>query len=269
MNKKIAFIGCGNMGGAILDGILSTQLMKNEEIIVCVNSENSKKTIASNKNVEVTTNMEEAIHEASTILLAIKPNLFEELLSKHYQVLQDKLIVSVAAGISMEQIASYLQNETQKIIRIMPNTPACVKEAMSSLSVNEYVSNDEKEEIKKIFASFGKVIEVEEEKIHAVIAISGSSPAYVFMLLDAMIKNGMKHGLSKEQAYTMASQAVLGSAKMVLDTKENPNQLKQNVCSPNGTTIEAVQSLESDNFYEILDKAMDACFHKSEKMSGK
>lgn len=266
VSKKLAFIGCGNMGGAILDGILSTKLMKKEEILVCVQSDASLKRIKQEKDVDTTRDLQQ-VKEASMILLAVKPNRFEEVISEIKEIAKDKLIISVAAGITMDQISSYFDNETLKVIRVMPNTPACVQEAMSSLSVNSHVSDEEKEAVKSIFTSFGKVIEVKEKLIHAVIAMSGSSPAYVFMLLDAMIQKGMNYGLNKEQAYELASQAVLGSAKMVRDLKIDPDQLKKNVCSPNGTTIEAVQSFERDDFYEIIQRAMDACYHRSKEMS--
>lgn len=266
---KIAFIGCGNMGGAILDGILSSSLYKSEDISVCVSKEESALRIKDEKNVYTTLNASEIVEKADIVLLAIKPQKFEEVVPSIASYCKNKLIISVAAGITIAKIQSLLKDENAHVVRVMPNTPACVKEAMSSLSFSFQVSEEEKNVTRDIFNSFGKTIEVEEEKIHGIISMSGSSPAYVFMLLSAMVDFGIKHGFSKEEAMNLAGQAVLGSAKMLLETKEDPEIMKKNVCSPGGTTIEAVQSFERDGFYEMIEKGMEACYQKSIFMSKK
>lgn len=267
MFMKIAFIGCGNMGGAILDGILTSHVVKNEDIKVCVSSNQSKERIANMKNVYTTTDAIDAIIDADVVILAIKPYKFEEVCTPIKHLLKQKLIVSVAAGVTISRMHALFEDAKAKIVRTMPNTPACVQEALTSITFNAYVEENEKVFVRTIFTSFGKIVEVEEDLIHTVICMSGSSPAYAFMLLDAMVQFGIKHGLKKEQAMDMAGQALLGSAKMLLESHNDPDTMKKNVCSPNGTTIEAVHSFENDGFYEMVEKAMQACYDRSVEMS--
>ena len=264
---RIAFIGCGNMGGAILKGALATNCVRKEDIIVCVSKDTSAKRIKEDMNVYTTIDVKKAAKEADVIILAIKPFKFVEVLPNIKEECKNKLIISVAAGVTIDKLKEMLEQDEARIVRCMPNTPACVQEALTSLTFNEYVGEEEKTFTRKLFTSFGKIVEVSEDMIHTVICMSGSSPAYVFMLLSAMVEFGMKYGLSKEQAMDMAGQAVLGSAKMLLETHYDPDIMKQNVCSPNGTTIEAVHSFEKDDFYNIVKKAMQACYDRSVEMS--
>lgn len=267
MQKKIGFIGCGNMGSAILKGMLAANVVSKEEILVATRTQASADNIYTLYGVDVTNDSNLVAKSCPIILLAIKPNMYLELIASIKEEAKDALIISVAAGVSITKLHEYFENPQQKIVRAMPNTPACVNMAMSSLSFNAFVSEEEKTIVKHIFASFGKYQEVEEELIHAVIGVSGSSPAYVFMMLDAMIQNGIKHGLSKKEATHFATQAMMGAAKMVADLDVEPDRLKQNVCSPNGTTIEAVHTLEKMGFKEAIDEAMDACIARSKEMS--
>lgn len=263
---KLGFIGCGNMGQAILAGIINANRMDKEDIMVSVHSEASKESITNKYGVYTTLDNKEVAKKCDVVMLAIKPYQYDEVISTVKEELKDKVMVSVAAGISMSYLSSYF-SQNVKIIRVMPNTPACVNEAMTSLSVNTYINKDEEMFVTSLFAGIGHVEKVEEDMIDEVIALSGSSPAYVFMLLDAMIKHGVKKGMPKDKAYHFASQAVLGAAKMVLETKQDPDILKKNVCSPNGTTIEAVHVLEDKGLYEMMDEAMDACYNRSKEMT--
>lgn len=267
MDRKIGFIGCGNMGEAMLQGIMNAKLVPCDHIIVSTRSENSARRIHETYKVMTTLNNKHVAAECDILIMAVKPNMFADIIADIKNTGKDKIIVSVAAGVSISFIESHFEFEQLKVVRAMPNTPACVSMAMSSLSFNNYVSETEKKDIVAIFESFGKCEIVDEEMIHAVIGISGSSPAYIFMILDAMIKNGMKHGLSKETATQFASQAVMGAAKMVSLNDTEPNTLKVNVCSPNGTTIQAVNILEQNNIDQIFNEAMDACIMKSKMMS--
>ena len=149
----------------------------------------------------------------------------------------------------------------------MPNTPALVKESMSAVMPNEFISKEELDEVLVILNSFGKTEVVSEKLIDGVIAVSGSSPAYVFMMIEAMGDAAVASGLDRKRAYKFAAQAVLGSAKMVLETGMHPGELKDMVCSPKGTTIEAVKKLEEYGFRSALIKAMEACEKKSKEMS--
>lgn len=264
---KLSFIGCGNMGGAILDGILSSHLVNKEDISVCVSREESALRIKKEKGVYTTLDAKDAVKDCDIVILAVKPFKFDEVIPFIKEDCKDKLIISVAAGVTIAKIKEMMECDTLHVVRTMPNTPACVQEALSSVTFNEYVNEEEKAITRAIFTSFGKIVEVEEDMIHTVICMSGSSPAYVFMLLTAMVEFGEKHGLSREQAMDMAGQAVLGSAKMLLETHNDPDVMKKNVCSPKGTTIEAVLSFEKDGFYEMVDKAMQACYDRSVEMS--
>lgn len=265
-NRKLGFIGCGNMGQAILAGILKEKSLEKEEIMVSVHSENSKVKIEENYGVYVTLNNKEVASCCDVVILAIKPYQYDEVIEDIKEELQDKVIVSVAAGISMNYLQAYFPKAV-KVIRVMPNTPACVNEAMTSISVNDVVDEKEEAFVTTLFLGIGHVEKIEENMIDEVIALSGSSPAYIFMILDAMIKHGIKNGMSKEKAFHFVSQAVLGAAKMVLETKQDPDILKKNVCSPNGTTIEAVHVLEEQGLYQMMEKAMDACYERSIEMT--
>ncbi|NBK97925.1 MAG: pyrroline-5-carboxylate reductase [Erysipelotrichia bacterium] len=267
MNKTIGFIGCGNMGSAMLKGILKAGLVSCQQVLVATKSESSAKRIEETYHVKATQDIKFVAKQSDIIIMAMKPNVFVDVIEDISDVANDKVIISVAAGISIAFLMECFHNDHLKVARAMPNTPACVSMAMSSLSFNEFINETEKKEVIAIFESFGECAVVEEEMIHAVIGISGSSPAYIFMILDAMIKNGIKHGLSKETATKFASQAVMGAAKMVATSEQEVDTLKVNVCSPNGTTIEAVKKLEERHLYEIIDEAMDACIARSIAMS--
>ena len=176
-----------------------------------------------------------------------------------------KLVVSIAAGISLDIIESFLGKD-KRIIRVMPNTPALVGEGMAGLSPNELVSDEEAELVKKLFESFGKAEIVPEKLQDAVCGISGSSPAYVFMFIEAMADGAVAEGMPRAQAYKFAAQAVLGSAKMVLETGKHPGELKDAVCSPGGTTIEAVAALEQAGFRSAVIDAERICIDKSRSL---
>ena len=264
---KIGFIGCGNMGKAMLKGMLEAKLVNHNEVMVSTHTQLSAQAIQKQFDVNATCDNLLVAKKCEYIILAIKPYMFEDVITNIKESANDKVIISVAAGVTLAQIQSYFQNEKQKIVRAMPNTPACVGMAMSSLSFNDFIGEEEKQFVIALFQSFGQCVQVEESLIHAVIGVSGSSPAYVFMFLDAMINNGIKHGLTKEVATILATQTMQGAAKMVATLDSDPTVLTQNVCSPNGTTIEAVKVLEHKNIKAIVEEAMDACIARSKEMS--
>lgn len=267
MNKKIGFIGCGNMGEAMLQGILKAKLLPCEKIYVSTRTTESAQRIHHKYGIETGINNVEIVKKSDIVILAIKPYLFDEVINEIKEEVDTQLIISIAAGISLEYLQKQFANTHLKAVLAMPNTPASVLMAMSSLSFNAFVDEMEQKEVITIFESFGECAVIKEAMIPAVIGISGSSPAYIFMVLDAMIYNGMKHGLSHDDATKFASMAVMGAAKMVSMNETAPDILKENVCSPNGTTIEAVKCLEKNHFEEILEEAMDACIARSKQMS--
>lgn len=266
MDKKIGFIGCGNMGKAILGGILKSNRISKDNILVSTKSESSKKNIEEEFLVKSTLSSKKVAQFSNILFLAIKPNIFKEiLLDIKEHISKDTIIISIAAGISISDMEKWLGDE-YKIVRTMPNTPALVGEAISAICPNKNVSTSDLQEINNIFNMFGKCEVLEEKDFHGFIALCGSSPAYVFMFIEAMADAAVKLGIPRNKAYKMAEQAILGSAKLALETGKHPGELKDMVCSPGGTTIEAVAELESGGFRAAIIKALEKCAEKSKNM---
>lgn len=269
MGKVIGFIGSGNMGEAMIGGIIKSQLIPSSDIIVSDLDKKKLENMANSYHIQTTVDSKEVADKADIIVLAVKPNVYDIVLyTIKDSIKKDKLIVSIAAGKSIESIEAILGNEV-KIVRTMPNTPALVGEGMAAICGNKNVTSDEVNEVKAIFESFGKAEVLPEYLIDSVIGISGSSPAYVFMFIEAIADAGVIGGMPRDKAYKFAAQAVLGSAKMVLETGKHPGELKDMVCSPAGTTIEAVATLETEGFRGAIIKAVGDCIRKSKEMSSK
>lgn len=265
---KIGFIGAGNMGGAILKGYANTAAQKGDQILV-YDKRDERRTELEGQFAAVSAchSEEELAHDSDVIVLGVKPNMFEELLPKIAEACTaDKVIVSMAAGVSISLIESYLGSD-RKIIRIMPNTPAQVEEAMVAVCRNKNVDDEVFRRIFGIFEAIGRAEEVDEDLIHCVIGVSGSSPAYTYMYIDALIQAAVEHGMDEEKAKIFAAQSVLGAAKMVLETNTSPEQLRINVCSPGGTTIEAVNKLLENGFMDHVKEGFAAAVEKSKAMT--
>lgn len=263
---KIGFIGNGNMGGAIIGGIIGNGICMPSDVIVSDINESGLKNTMKSYGVNVSTDNTFTAETADILFLAVKPNILYKVIDEIKSfVKDDAVVVSIAAGQSIEKIENAFGKKI-KLIRVMPNTPAFVGEAMSGIAPNSAVSQQECEAVVKIFDSIGKAEIVSEGLMDTVTAVSGSSPAYVFMMIEAMADAAVMGGMPRKQAYTFAAQAVLGSAKMVLETGKHPGELKDMVCSPAGTTIEAVRVLEEEGLRNSLIKAMQACIDKSKKM---
>jgi pyrroline-5-carboxylate reductase len=269
MDKKIGFIGCGNMAQAMLGGIINSNIISKENIILSDRSYEKLKSVKEKYDVLITTNNIEAAKFADILILAVKPNIYTYVIKeiKNY-IKKDVIIVTIAAGITIDFIENSFDFPI-KVVRTMPNTPALVREGMTAICSNNMVLNEELNYIINIFESFGKTELIEEKLMDAVTAVSGSSPAYVYMFIEALSDGAVRDGIPREKAYKMAAQAVLGAAKMVLETGIHPGKLKDNVCSPGGTTIEAVYTLEKHNFRGTVIEAMKACTEKSIEMSKK
>ncbi len=267
MDKIIGFIGCGNMAQAMIGGILKSNLVSKDNIIASAATEETVKRVQGIYNIKTTTNNVEMASIADILILAVKPNRYESVIDEiKDDVKKDVIIIGIAAGISMEYMENKFHRKT-KIVKAMPNTPAMVGEGMTAISLNKEVGEDEIDEVISIFNSFGETEIVEESLMDAVTAVSGSSPAYVYIMIEAMADAAVMEGMTRKSAYKFASQAVLGSAKMVLKTGVHPGILKDNVCSPKGTTIEAVASLEENGFRTAIIEAMRVCADKSREMS--
>ena len=266
MSKIIGLIGCGNMGSAMVGGLIKSGFQKPSDIIVSTKTEASAKRIKDEFNVTTTLDNKEVVKKADIIILAIKPYLYKAVIDEiKPELTREMLIITIAAGISIENMEYWL-GEGSKIIRTMPNTPALVGEAMSAICYNKHVTEEELTYAKNIFNSFGDCVELPEKDFHAFTALCGSSPAYVFMFIEAMADAAVKLGIPRAKAYNMAAQSVFGSAKMVLDTGKHPGELKDMVCSPSGTTIDAVAELEKHGFRSAIIEAMEKCAEKSKSM---
>ncbi|WP_042274848.1 pyrroline-5-carboxylate reductase [[Clostridium] dakarense] len=267
MNKSIGFIGSGNMAKAMIGGIVKSGLVNSENIISSDLNEKTLKSIKNEFNINTTTKSDEVVKNSDIVIVAVKPNIYDVVLESVKDFIDsDKIIVTIAAGKTISSIENVIGKD-KKIIRTMPNTPALVNEGMSAICPNKNIIDEELEIVKSIFSSFGKAEVVNEYLIDSVIGVSGSSPAYVFMFIEAMADAAVLNGMPRNQAYKFAAQAVMGSAKMVLETGIHPGELKDMVCSPGGTTIEAVKTLENKGFRSCVIDAVTDCIKKSKEMS--
>nr|AMP56422.1 proC: pyrroline-5-carboxylate reductase [uncultured bacterium] len=259
-NMKIGFIGCGNMASAMINGLATKGgydiygLDHHEENIDRLKREASLKPMADEKSL---------VRGCDVIVLSIKPKGYEALIDRIKEDVDGQIIMSIAPGFDLERLTSCFGKEV-KLARVMPNTPALVGEGMSAFAGKNLTEEEEEHEL-EILKSFGQVVTLEEEYFGAFIGACGSSPAYVFMMIEALADAAVAEGIKRKEAYKMIAQTVLGSAKMVLETEEHPGVLKDQVASPSGTTIEAICTLEEEGFRNALIKASRACTKKALK----
>lgn len=266
MQKTIGFIGCGNMAQAIMGSIIKSKIVPRENIIASAPTLSSRKSVEGKYNIITTEDNKEVASKSDYLILAVKPSIYHIVLEEIKDYIRESaIVISIGAGISSKFLKDNL-NEDTKFIKAMPNTPAMVGEGMTALSPNERLNEGDLDEILEIFNSLGKTEIIDESLMDGFTGLCGSSPAYIFILIEAMADAGVLEGIPRAQAYTMAAQSVLGSAKMVLETGMHPAQLKDNVCSPAGTTIEAVASLEENGFRRAIIEAIRVCAGKSREM---
>ncbi|MCI9069853.1 pyrroline-5-carboxylate reductase [Clostridium sp.] len=266
MNRKIGIIGCGNMGRAMLSALLKSSDISNDDIIVSTKRENSAEKIRNDFKVKTTLVNSEVAEKSNILFLAVKPHFFKEVIEEiKDKINNDTIIISIAAGITISQIEEWFGKDI-KLVRSMPNTPALVGEGMSAICPNKNITSDELNYVGKLYNSFGKYEILEEKDFHAFIALCGSSPAYVFMFIEAMADAGVKLGIPRAKAYKLVEQSVLGSAKLALETGKHPGVLKDEVCSPSGTTIDAVIDLERNGLRSTVISAVEKCAEKSKNM---
>ncbi len=260
---KTAFIGGGNMASALIGGLLSSGFAA--ENIIMAEPDAQKRSVWKEKGIYVTDDNLQAEAFADIVVFAVKPNIIPTVLSE-MKGSTDKIYLSIAAGVSLSFLEEKLGAD-KKLVRAMPNTPAQVGCGMTVICPNKNLSDNETDTVKNLLSAVGEVLVMPEKHMSIATALHGSSPAYVYMLIDAMADAGVSYGLSKAQALLLASKAVEGSARMVLDTGVHPEQLKDNVCSPGGTTIAAVCDLENNGFRSTIQSAIKACVDKAEQMS--
>lgn len=266
MGKKIGFIGCGNMGGAMMQGIIDSGKCTKEEMIT---SDRSEAALAAKKEalgIITTTDNKEAAAFSDILFLSVKPQFYESVIGEIKDTVRaDQIIVTIAPGKTLAWLKDKFGKEL-KIIRTMPNTPAMVKEGMMGMCPNENVTEEEIALVRDICDGFSATEVITENLMDVVTAVSGSSPAYVFMFIEAMADAAVAGGMPRAQAYKFAAQAVMGSAKMVLETGRHPGDLKDMVCSPAGTTIQAVRVLEEKGMRSAVFEAMMKCLDISRNM---
>ncbi|MBQ6258768.1 MAG: pyrroline-5-carboxylate reductase [Lachnospiraceae bacterium] len=271
-NYKYGFIGAGNMGSAMISGILEGGLAEKKDITFVTASSRSAKNIEDRFGIEASKDATSLASNSSVIILAVKPKQLDDVLPEIRESLDaDSIVISVAAGKSISDIDSALLSIAVagklKVARAMPNTPAAVGEAMSAVCFNDRFEDTEKEEVLSVFRSFGKAEEVDEGLMDTVTGLSGSSPAFIYMLIEAMADEAVKCGMKRESAYTFAAQTVKGAADMVLKTGKHPGELKDQVTSPGGTTIAGVLALEKNGFRSAVTEGIDAAVKRSIELS--
>ena len=265
MNKIFGFIGMGNMGSAMLKG--ASNVFSKEDIVFSEANKEKMHSFSKEIGVECVESNAQCVEASKYVILAVKPQYMQEVLDEiKDRITSEQVVISIAAGKTLAYFAENLPDYV-RVIRAMPNTPALVNEGMTGICYDhDKFSDEEIATVNKFFNSFGKVVTVDENMMDAVVCASGSSPAYVYMFIEALADSVVKYGIRRDMAYELVAQTVLGSAKMVLETKEHPGLLKDKVCSPGGTTIAGVAALEECGFRNAVIKATDKCYEKCTKM---
>lgn len=261
---KIGFIGIGNMGRAI-----SLNLVKNNQYQIFATAKHQDKleAFAKENNLTALESNQELVDQSDVVILAVKPNMIENVLKEvQSNLTKEKIIVSLAAGITIEQIELMI-NLDLPIIRVMPNIAASVGRSATAIVQNENTTDQQLAMVTEIFENCGQVYPIAEKDFPAFIALAGSSPATMFILIDALSRAGVKHGIPKEQATKIAAQAMLGSAELIQDTNDNPWNLVDQVSSPGGTTVAGVLALKETGFEAAVTKAVDAIIQRDQEIS--
>ncbi len=263
---KLGFIGSGNMATAMMSGIIKNKIFEANEIIASDLYAPSREKAEANLGICVTDNNIEVVEKAEVIVLAVKPQYYPDVIAEIKDcVKENQIVVTIAPGKTLAWLGEQF-GKNVKIVRTMPNTPAMVLEGMTGVCHNTFITKDELDYVCRILSGFGKAEVVGEHLMDVVVSTSGSSPAYVFMFIEAMADAAVADGMPRAQAYKFAAQAVMGSAKMVLDLEKHPGELKDMVCSPGGTTIQAVRVLEEKGMRSAVMEAMKACHDKAKGM---
>lgn len=262
--KNIAIVGLGNMGQALLKGMLNSKAVDRKNVIGIEKDKSKADFVTENLNVKVFDNFE-ALKNVQTIIIAVKPQNIEEVLEKIKKIAEKKIIISIVAGITVNFIKKYLKNS--KIVRCMPNTPALVLNGITGVYCDIVVNDEEKEIVKGILSSFGEVIFFEnEDDIDKVTALSGSGPAYVFYFIDALIEAGVFIGLSRENSHQLVKKTFEGSLALLAQTSKEPSLLKAMVTSPAGTTINALKIFEKEGLKGTIMDAVMAAYKRSKEL---
>ena len=266
--QKIGFIGGGNMASSLISGLIASGHSPQHLWVSDINPD-TLKALAQNLNVNTSTSNDTVINEVDVVVLAVKPQILSSVAKSAAALIQQKksLVVSIAAGISQHSLSQWLGADTA-IVRCMPNTPALVLTGATALHANTKVTAEQRNLAENIMRSVGIALWVKDEsELDAVTAVSGSGPAYYFLLMEAMEKAALELGLSEVTARLLVQQTALGAAKIALESPESPEQLRKRVTSPGGTTQRAIETFEQGGFTELVSKALHAARDRSIEMS--
>ncbi len=266
IDKKVAFLGGGNMAEALIKGLIAAGAARPDQILVSDVSADRLEHLRKTYGIMIQKSNQDAVREAGIILLSVKPQVIDKVLEEIAPVVDNKkLVISIAAGIGIVKVEKALKDGS-RVVRVMPNTPALVLAGAAALAGGKNATAEDLSLAQSIFNSVGRSVVVEEKLMDAVTGLSGSGPAYVFMIIDALSDAGVKAGLPRPLALELAAQTVYGSAKMVLETKEHPGKLRDMVTSPGGTTIEGLHALEKGKLRATLMNAVEAATARSREL---
>lgn len=263
---NLGVIGAGNMSQAIIQGSIAKSAVSSDQIYIYDIDEKKMSLMKDSLGVKSVDSLEILCESSDIIMLAVKPNVLPVVLEEIKNMIKDKALVSIAAGWSADMIKKIIGHD-KKVLRLMPNTPLMVGEGMSVFEMPCNLSEQEMQFTERLFASLGKVEHAPLKLMDAVTSVSGSGPAYVYMFIEALADAGVLCGLPRDMAQKLAAQTVKGAAAMVMDTGQHPGSLKDAVCSPGGTTIEAVRYLEQNGFRGTVINAVETCANKSKKLA--
>ncbi len=264
--KKIGVIGTGNMGEALISGLLHSRSSTPENIICSDIRKDKLKIVKESYGVLTSGNNLNVVSASEIVVYAVKPQIMASVLRETAASLDmSKLIISIAAGVPLAAIESCL-NKDLRLVRVMPNIAASVKEGAAAIAPGKHALKDDLKVSKAIFDSVGRSVIIEEELMDAITGLSGSGPAYLFLIVDALADAGVKMGLSREDALLLSTQTVLGAAKLLMETNEHPGKLKDRVTSPGGTAIAGLHTLEQGGLRTTLINAVEAATKRSKEL---
>ena len=268
-DKAIAFIGAGKMGGALIRGILKANLAKPEKIVASDPDSARLQSLSQEAGIRAASDNSSAVRAADLIFLAVKPDLVPPVLKEMGDQLKEpQVLVSIAAGVPLSRILPLVSLPASHVIRVMPNTPCQVGQGAIGMAVSAETDPQAKQLVRELLSSVGLVVELEEGLLDAVTGLSGSGPAYVFVMIEALADGGVAVGLPRDIALKLATQTILGAATMVMETGRHPEELKDAVASPGGTTIAGLQVLEQGAFRASLVAAVKAAAQRAKELSG-
>ena len=264
-DKRVGFLGGGNMGEALVRGLTKTGAVPAEHLLVTDVRGDRLEELRRLYGIQTVSDNVTLVRHADVVILAVKPQILREVLEEIAPATPGKLLVSVAAGVATDQIRRHLPPGT-RLIRVMPNTPALVLEGATAIAYAAGLADGDLDTAREIFDAVGRVVVLSEEMMDAVTGLSGSGPAYIALVVEALADGGVRVGLDRKTAMTLALQTVLGAARLLIDTGMHPGQLKDMVSSPGGTTIAGIHTLEAGGLRRTLIDAVERATQRSREL---